>query len=66
MTDHQLRAILYDHIYIRRTPEPDYTALGRDELNWLRNYYRDNRDSVFGIGRLKFNLWIPEIAGEHG
>jgi len=63
MTDRQLRAILYDHMYVRRTPEPDYTTLGQDELNWLRNYYRDNRDYALGVGRLKFNLWIPEIVG---
>ena len=27
MTIRQLRAILYDHLYVRRTPEPDYTTL---------------------------------------
>lgn len=62
MTERQLRAILYDHIYVRRTPEPDYTALGHDELNWLRNYYRNNKDYAFGVGKLKFNLWIPETG----
>ena len=64
MTEHQLRAILYDHIYIRPTPEPDYTKLTGDELNWLRDYYRKNKDYVFGVGRLKFNLWIPERGSE--
>jgi adenosine tuberculosinyltransferase len=62
MTERQLRAILYDHIYVRPTPEPDYTALGHDELNWLRNYYRNNKDYAFGVGKLKFNLWIPETG----
>jgi len=60
MTPSQLRAILYDHIYIRRTPEPDYTKLTGEELNWLRDYYRNNKDYAFGVGRLKFNLWIPQ------
>jgi tuberculosinol/isotuberculosinol synthase len=62
MTQSQLRAILYDHIYIRRTPEPDYTKLTGEELNWLRDYYRKNKDYAFGVGRLKFNLWIPETG----
>jgi adenosine tuberculosinyltransferase len=61
MTIHQLRAILYDHIYVRPTPEPDYTKLPAEELNWLRDYYRHNKDSVFGVGKLKFNVWFPEI-----
>lgn len=62
MTQHQLRAILYDHIYIRRTPEPDYTKLGNEELDWLRDYYRNNKDHAFGVGKLKFNLWFPETG----
>jgi len=62
MTQHQLRAILYDHICIRRTPEPDYTKLGSEELDWLRNYYRKNKDHALGVGKLKFNLWFPEIG----
>ena len=62
MTEHQLRAILYDHIYVRRTPEPDYTKLGQDELSWLREYYRHNKDYAFGVGKLKFDLWFPDLA----
>jgi hypothetical protein len=61
MTERQLRAILYDHIYVRRTPEPEYTKLGEEELVWLREYYRSNKDFAFGVGKLKFNLWFSEI-----
>ncbi len=64
MTTHQLRAILYDHIYVRPTPEPDYTKLPAEELNSLREYYRINKDYAFGVGKLKFNLWLPEIGNE--
>jgi adenosine tuberculosinyltransferase len=64
MTQHQLRAILYDHLYVRPAPEPDYTELTEEERNWLREYYRKNRDYAFGIGRLKFNLWITERGNE--
>ncbi|HJQ14471.1 MAG TPA: hypothetical protein VJ830_06955, partial [Anaerolineales bacterium] len=60
MTQRQLRAILYDHLYVRPTPEPDYTTLTEKELHWLREYYRANQDYAFGVGKLKFNLWIPE------
>lgn len=62
MTQRQLRAILYDHLYVRRTPEPDYQELTTEALGWLREYYRRNQDYAFGVGRLKFNLWIPERA----
>jgi adenosine tuberculosinyltransferase len=64
MTPQQLRSILYDHLYIRPAPEPDYTKLTEAELNWLRDYYRKNKDHVFGVGKLKFNLWIPEKGSE--
>ena len=60
MTKRQLRAILYDHLYVRPTPEPDYTKLEPEELIWLRNYYRANKDYAFGVGKLKFNMWFPE------
>jgi tuberculosinol/isotuberculosinol synthase len=64
MTQHQLRAILYDHLYVRPTPEPDYTELTEEERSWLREYYRKNRDYAFGVGKLKSNLWIPERGNE--
>lgn len=60
MTQHQLRSILYDHIFVRPMPEPDYTKLPEDELKWLRDFYRNNKDYAFGVGKVKFNLWIPE------
>jgi hypothetical protein len=64
MTECQLRAILYDHLYVRPTPEPDYIKLTADELDWLRDYYRKNKDYAFGVGRLKFHLGIPEPGDE--
>jgi len=62
MTKRQFRAILYDHIYVRRMPEPDYTKLSHDELKWLREYYQNNKDYAFGVGKPKFDLWLPETG----
>jgi hypothetical protein len=64
MTEHQLRAILYDHMYVRPVPEPDYTKLTPTEVSELRDYYRHNKDYTFGVGKLKFNLWFPEIGSD--
>ncbi|HEX5809591.1 MAG TPA: hypothetical protein VFY25_13075 [Anaerolineales bacterium] len=61
MTQRQLRAILYDHLYIRPTPEPDYTQLTGAELDWLRDYYRKNKDYAFGVGKLTSRVWIPDV-----
>lgn len=67
MTENQLRRILYDHLYTRRVPEPDYTSLSAGDLDWLRNYYRSNKDNVLGTGKLKFDLWLPEtMEDKHG
>ncbi len=65
MTERQLRTILYDHIYLRRVPEPDYTKLSPNDLDWLRNYYRNNKDYVLGVGKLKFDLWLPQTTEEN-
>jgi hypothetical protein len=64
MTVRQLRSILYDHIYVRRTPEPDYAALAPAELDHLRDYYRANRDRALGVGKLDMNLWFPEAGSD--
>jgi tuberculosinol/isotuberculosinol synthase len=64
MTQTQLRAILYDHLYVRNTPEPDYTKLPKDEQDWLRDYYRENKDYAFGVGKIRSNIWIPVQGSE--
>ncbi len=65
MTEQQLRTILYDHIYMRRVSEPDYTKLSLSDLDWLRNYYRNHKDHVLGVGKLKFDLWLPHTMEEN-
>jgi hypothetical protein len=60
MTERQLRTILYDHLYLRQIPEPDYTKFSPGQLSWLREYYRNNQDRVLGAGSLKFDLWLSQ------
>jgi tuberculosinol/isotuberculosinol synthase len=64
MTEQQLRSILYDHIYTRRTPEPDYASLPSADLDWFRKYYRENKDRALGVGTLRSDLWIPQTTEE--
>jgi adenosine tuberculosinyltransferase len=64
MTQRQLRAILYDHIYVRRIPEPDYAKLPPEELDQLREYYRANKDLAFGVGKLRSNLWVSATENQ--
>ena len=64
MTERQLRAILYDHLYVRPTPEPNYAKLELEEADWLRNYYRAHKDDAFGVGKLRFNLWFSETRND--
>ena len=59
LTQQQLRAILYDHLFVRTTQEPDYTKLTNDQLNWLRDYYHKNKDYAFGVGKIQSGVWIP-------
>lgn len=65
MTQIQLRRILYDHLYMRRAPEPEYTKLSANDLDWLRDYYRSNKDYAFGTGKLKFDLWLPDTTEQN-
>jgi tuberculosinol/isotuberculosinol synthase len=56
----QLRTILYDHLYTRRTPEQEYDDLAVDELGKVREYYQNNVDNIKGIGELRYGFWVPK------
>ena len=56
----QLRRILYDHLYTRRTPEREYETLTHEEVVSMQKYYRSNIDNNIGIGELYCGLWIPQ------
>ncbi|NDJ61291.1 MAG: diterpene synthase, partial [Chloroflexi bacterium] len=50
ISEAQLRAILYDHLFGRRAAEADYAELSADAWAQMRAFYEINRDKVFGIG----------------
>ncbi len=61
MDSAQLRRILYDHLYTRRAPEPDYAGLSPEELQDLRNFYLKNREYTMGTGKLLHGIWTPDL-----
>jgi adenosine tuberculosinyltransferase len=61
MNETQLRRILYDHLYVRRVSEPEYSSLSKVELRELRNFYTNHRQQTLGTGKLLHGIWIPEL-----
>jgi len=59
MNEEQLRSILYDHVFSRRTQEPEYNDLSSEELQSLKKYYHFSRASVMGIGLVQNGIWVP-------
>lgn len=58
MTENQLRELLYDHIYSRRSEE-DYPALSEDDWEFMRRFYQANHEKTLGIGKQIGNVWYP-------
>jgi tuberculosinol/isotuberculosinol synthase len=61
LTAGQLRKILFDHLYTRRHPEPEYTEMSPEEIEALRDFYHLNQEVILGIGELKSGVWIPNM-----
>lgn len=57
MTDTLLRKILFDHIYRRPVPDPDYRTLSEDDLEVMRQAYMSGRDHAFGLGTVENGVW---------
>jgi adenosine tuberculosinyltransferase len=65
LTERQLRAILYDHLYCRRTSaKSSYSDLVADEFGSMRAFYRTHRETTLGTGVLRNGTWYPVIPGE--
>lgn len=61
LTEEQLRAILYDHLYSRGKGEPDYAAMRPEEWELMRRFYRLNLGKTLGVGVRAGNgrVWYP-------
>jgi adenosine tuberculosinyltransferase len=59
LTDRQLRQILYDHLYTRRGPEPDYEELSPADAAFMQAFYSANHEKTIGLGALKGGIWYP-------
>lgn len=60
LTEPQLRAILYDHLYQRRlSAKPSYADLTSGELERMRAFYRTHRETTQGIGVVQNGTWYP-------
>jgi tuberculosinol/isotuberculosinol synthase len=60
MTPTLLRKILFDHIYLRPLPDPDYSKISPDELKAMQKAYRDGRENAFGLGVVEGGVWYAK------
>lgn len=58
LTQAQIRAILYDHLYARRAGE-NYSDFDAENWGKMDAFYRANRGSILGIGRQVDGIWYP-------
>lgn len=50
LTEPQLRAILYDHLYARRDSDPDYATMSADDRALMGAFYKANQGKTLGVG----------------
>ena len=64
-----VRAILYDHLYVRSVDGADYDDISPDDWRYMENFYANNRRAVLGLGyRNNGNhFWnpLPQIERFH-
>jgi tuberculosinol/isotuberculosinol synthase len=56
----QLRAILYDHIFLRPVQDPDYHAMPPGGFERMRRFYELNQQAVYGIGEMRSGIWYAK------
>lgn len=61
MDQSQLRRILFDHIYARRSSVSEYTHLHPEQLQRLQDFYSIHRQHILGTGRVLDGIWIPNL-----
>ena len=57
-----LRKILYDHIFLRPLPEPDYSKMPHQVIDAMRKTYNDKRNAALGVGRVIDGIWYAETS----
>jgi tuberculosinol/isotuberculosinol synthase len=58
LTQHQLRDILYDHLYARRG-ELDYSEMSPREWGLMTDFYQANMERTLGVGTRQDGVWYP-------
>jgi len=60
LDDRLLKDILYDYIYLRPVQDPDYFTMPEEDFEAMREFYKTNRDVVFGVGEMRGGIWYPK------
>jgi tuberculosinol/isotuberculosinol synthase len=61
LTERQLRDILYDHLYARRSDETDYLDMAPEDWAFMRDFYHANLGKTLGVGARQERgcYWYP-------
>lgn len=60
LTERQLRAILYDHLYNRHSSaKANYSDLTSDQFDEMRAFYQTQRETTLGVGVVRHGTWYP-------
>lgn len=62
MTERQLRAILYDHLYLRKASHSAYETFSAQEWKHLRRFYRHYQHVTLGLGQVVNGVWLPQLG----
>lgn len=56
---HQLRAILYDHLFVRPAKQTEYQQTTPEQWHTMHRFYHNNIDQTFGTGTSYAGTWLP-------
>jgi len=57
--EQQLRGILADHLYARRSEAQDYSAMDSEDWRYMTAFYRTNMGKTLGVGTRQGQIWYP-------
>lgn len=64
LTQEQLRTILYDHLFLRRENDEEYSDKNESEWEEMRNFYDTHRGKTLGVGNKIGGIWYPSSQVE--